>query len=119
MADALHRDLLTDNKEFDDLGWRGLWAYITTAPPRTALHHRANEGWTIADHLAAESLYEQRKLGWRYTAMHFKHGSEAPFPEPISRPGVGDDEPESSLTWETATLDDLIPQNVRDLLKGA
>lgn len=100
------------------MGWRGLWAYITTAPPNTALHYQQNEGWTIGDHLAAEQLYEVRKLGWRYTAVHFERGCDQPFPEPIPRPRVGDaDEP--AVTWETAILDDLMPPHVRDMLKGS
>lgn len=117
-ADAITRDLLTDRLAFDDLGWRGLWAYVTAAPPGTAIYHARNEGWSIADHIAAEQLYELRKLGWRYTAVHFKGGKDAPFPDPIPRPGVEVAKPYDGPTWETATLEDLISPEVLELLKG-
>lgn len=73
---------------------------------------------TLSDHLVAEQLYEARKLGWRYTAVHFKGGMNVPFPEPISLLGDGDDGSVPAVTWDTATLDDLMPQHVRDMMKG-
>ncbi|MDQ2638107.1 MAG: hypothetical protein M3Y83_14660 [Actinomycetota bacterium] len=118
LADPIARDLLCDGKEFDDLGWRNLWAYITAAPPNTAIHYARSDGLTLSDHLAAEQLYEARKLGWRYTAMHFEGGTNVPFPEPISLLGDGDSENEPAVTWDNATLDDLMPQHVRDMMKG-
>lgn len=99
-----------------------MWDYITAAQPNTALHYEINKGWTISDDLAAAGLYELRKLGWRYTAMHFEHGTEAPFPEPIYRPGVEPDpEPEPGpANWsQVDNIIDLIPPHVRELLKGA
>jgi hypothetical protein len=107
LADAVTRDLLTDRLDFDELGWRGLWCYVTAAPPGTAIYHKRNEGWTIGDHLAAEQLYEARKLGWRYTALHFKGGKDIPFPDQIPRPGLELPEVYDGPTWETATPDDI------------
>lgn len=120
LADALNRDLISDRLALDELGWRGLWSYITAAPPGTAIYHERFEGWTLGDHLAAEQLYEDRKLGWRYAARNFEGGSKIPFPEPIPRPGVVDENDDPNApTWETATVDDLISPEVRALLKGA
>lgn len=116
-ADAITRDLLSDRLAFDELGWRGLWAYVTTAPPGTAIHHAANHGWTISDHIAVESLYELRKLGWRYTALHFQGGAREPFPERIPRPGVTPPEQYDGPTWATATVEDMVSPEVLALLQ--
>lgn len=88
------------------------------------MHHVLNEGWTVGDHLGAEQLYELRKIGWRYTAMHFERGAAAPFPAPIERPGV-QLEPDAPAEPGPADWDqvdnilDLIPSHVLTLLKGA
>ena len=117
LADAVTRDLLTDRLAFDELGWRGLWCYVTAAPPGTAIYHVLNEGWSIADHLAAEQLHELRKLGWRYTAVHFEGGKDQPFPEPIPRPGVAAPPVYDGPTWETATFEDIVSPEVLKLLQ--
>jgi hypothetical protein len=117
LAYALRRDLMTDQLNFDDLSWLDLWAYITAAPPGTAIHHARIEGWGIGDKIAAEALYELRKLGWRYTAVHFKGGKDMPFPEPIPYPGSAAAKPVGP-TWETITADELISPRVRELLNG-
>lgn len=121
LADALERDLLADQIPFDSLGWRGLWCYITKAPSHTAVFQERNEGWTFDNHLAAEMLYELRKLGWRYTAIHFERGKLVPFPEPIWRPGV-QPPPKTEYTAEdwsqVDSVEDLVPPEVRELLKG-
>ncbi len=91
-------------------------AYIEAAPPGTAIYYVRNQGWTPGDHLAAEQLDVQRRLYWRYGAVHFKDGAKEPFPEPISRPGV---EPiSSSASWEVALEDPASPQVVA-MLRGA
>ena len=118
LADAITRDLLSDRLTFDELGWRGLWAYITAAQPGTAIYHARHEGWTIADHIAAEQLYELRKLGWRYTALHFEGGKDQSFPEPIPRPGVAAPEVYDGPTWETATFEEIISPEVLELFRG-
>jgi hypothetical protein len=118
LADAITRDLLSDRLAFDDLGWRGLWAYVTAAPPGTAIHHSRHEGWTLGDHIAAEQLYEQRKLGWRYTALHFVGGKDEQFPERIPRPGVEPPEVYDGPTWETATFEEIVSPEVLELLRG-
>ena len=120
LADAVTRDLITDRLTLDTLldnfGMRGLWAYVTTAPRGTAIYDTRCEGWYIADHLAAEQLDVDRKLYWRYGAVHFKDGDKIPFPESIARPGV---EPiDSAATWEEA-LEDPAPPQVVAMLKGA
>lgn len=76
------------------MGWRGLWAYITAAPPRTALHYAQAEGWALSDKIAANQLHALRVLVWRYTAMHFEGGKDQPFPEPVDYPGSKPSEPE-------------------------
>lgn len=117
LADALHRDLLRDRLTIKDLGWRGLWAYITTAPPGTALHYARSEGWTIGDKIAAEQLYEQRQQAWRYTAVNFTDGAKEPIPEPIPYPGAKHTERvEAGDVWEAA-LANSSPE-VRALLQG-
>ncbi|OBB00940.1 hypothetical protein A5668_25195, partial [Mycolicibacterium fortuitum] len=109
-------DRLTLDTLLDNFGMRGLWAYVTTAPRGTAIYDARCEGWYVADHLAAEQLDVQRKLYWRYGAVHFKDGDKIPFPETIPRPGV---EPiDSAATWEEALEDPASPQVVA-LLKGA
>lgn len=116
LADAIRRDLLTDQLQFDDLGWRGLWAYITAAPPGTAIFYAISKGWTLGEKLAAETLTDLRSLLHRYVAAHFVGGTEAPLPEPINYPGRAvADEPKG---WETATIDDLLTPEVKALLEG-
>ena len=120
MADALDRDLRCDRLAFDDLGWRGLWAYVTTAPPGTAIHYHRSQGWQIGDKIAAENLYSLRELVWRYTALHFQGGKNIPFPERISYPGAAtSDQEQAAVSWETATVDELVSPEVRALLQGA
>lgn len=98
----------------NELDWRGLWAYITKAPPGTAIHYQLSEGWTIGDKIAAENLYEQRKLGWRFTAVHFEGGKDVPVPQPIDYPGaVKTEQAATAQSWESATLDELISPEVR------
>ncbi len=120
LANAIDRDLLADGLRFDDLGWRGLWCYITEAPPNSAISRRMNDDWTFDHHLLAEMLYELRKLHWRYTAIHFKDGTKVAFPTPIARPGV---EPPvktqyTKEDWDSVeSAEDLIPEHVRELMK--
>lgn len=118
LADAITRDLFSDRRDFNELGWRGLWAYITAAPPGTAIHYAKHEGWSIGDHLAAEQLHALRILDWRYTAIHFKRGSDQPFPERIPRPGVEGPQRYDGPTWETATFEELVSPEVLALLRG-
>lgn len=115
LADAIDRDLISDGKDFDDLGWRGLWAYITTAPPGTAIHYVQSKGWAVGDKIAAETLNDLRDLLWRYVAVHFKDGVDVPRPEPIDYPGRA--ATTGAQGWETATLEDLMTPEVRALLK--
>lgn len=116
LADAVHRDLTVDRLTLDGLDWRGLFAYVTAAPPGTAIHHARNDGWTVTDHIAAEHLSDFRELLWRYTAVHFEGGKTIPFPQRITHPG---DEPvEAGPTWETVTIDDMVPPEIRKLLRG-
>ena len=118
LADAVTRDLLTDRLEFDDLGWRGLWCYVTAAPPGTAIYHARHAGWTLGDHLAAEQLHALRVLDWRYTALHFKGGFDAPFPERIPRPGVTPPKVYDGPTWETAEFEEIVSPEVLEILRG-
>lgn len=116
LADAITRDLLSDQLNFNKIHPADMRAYIEAAPPGTAIYYVRNEGWTVGDHLAAEQLDVQRRLYWRYGAVHFKDGDKLPFPESISRPGV---EPiDSATTWEEALEDPASPQVVA-MLKGA
>lgn len=94
-------------------------AYITAAPPGTAIFYARHEGWTLGDHIAAEQLDVERKLYWRYGAVHFKDGDQLPFPESIPRPGVEPEAVYDGPTWETATLEDLASPEVIAMLKGA
>lgn len=119
LADAIHRDLITDRLAFDELGWRGLWAYVTKAPPGTAIFHERLEGWTVADRLAVEyaasQLDDVRELLWRYTAVHFERGKDMPFPRPVPRPWLNESVPEPP---KALTLEEAIPPEVRALLQG-
>lgn len=116
LADAVTRDLLADRLDFDDLGWRGLWAYVTAAPPGTAIHYARHDGWTVADHMSAELLSDVRELLWRYTCIHFEGGKDLPFPQRIPHPGV--QAPAPVLTWDDIdSIEDLISPEVRELLK--
>ena len=118
LGDAITRDLLSDRLTFTELGWRGLWAYVTAAPPGTAIHYARTGGWSIGDHIAAEQLFELRKLDWRYTAIHFKRGAEQPFPDRVPRPGVEVPQRYDGPTWETASLEELVSPEVLELLRG-
>ena len=117
-ADAIARDLFSDRRDFNELGWRGLWAYVTAAPPGTAIYHARNEGWSVGDHLAAEQLHALRTLDWRYTAIHFKRGADQPFPDRIPRPGVEAPQRYDGPTWETATFEEIVSPEVLELLRG-
>ena len=115
----MDRDLRTDQLSLDDLGWRGLWAYIIKAPPGTAIFHERSEGWQLGDKITAELLYDLRKLLWRYTAIHFEGGKEAGFPEPISYPGaVMTEQAKVAKSWATVTVDEMVSPEVRKLLRG-
>jgi hypothetical protein len=120
LADAIARDLFSDRREFDELGWRGLWAYVTAAQPGTAIYHKRFEGWTLGDHLAAEQLNVQRRLYWRYGAVHFEGGAEQPFPDPIPRPGDDVEPVDTGPTWDNVTaIEDVFSPQVLTILKGA
>ncbi len=119
LADALARDLRTDQLTLDDLGWRDLWAYITKAPPGTAIHYERSEGWALGDKITAELLYDVRQLLWRYTALHFEGGKDANFPEPIAYPGAAmTDQAKVAKNWSTVTVDEMVSPEVRKLLRG-
>lgn len=105
--------MLTDRLALDDLGWRDLWAYITAAPPGTALHYAQSEGWGIGDRIGAEQLYALRELVWRYTALHFKGGKDRPFPEPIPYPGAAKPAKPGLVL---GTVDEMVSPQVRKLL---
>ena len=120
MADALHRDLLTDRLTFDELGWRGLWAYITKAPPGTAIYQHRTEGWALSDKLSAELLDDMRELLWRYGAVHFQdYAKTTQFPIRIDYPGAPKG-PQviDAKSWESVTLDEMVSPEVRALLQA-
>lgn len=120
LADALDRDLRTDRLAFGDLDWRGLWAYVTAAPPGTALHYARSQGWALGDKLAAEQLHALRNLHWHYRARNFVGGADAPFPEPVDYPGRAEaPKPDPASSWATASVDDIVSPQVRALLMGA
>lgn len=119
VANALHRDLFSDQRDFNDLGWRGLWDYITAAPPGTAIHYHVSRGHDLSDEIALEMVNKQRELLWRYTAVHFKGGSQIPFPEPLTFSDDDAEGNEPTATWETVTADQMISPEVRALLEGA
>ncbi|MGB3481142.1 MAG: hypothetical protein WBB07_02865 [Mycobacterium sp.] len=48
--------------------------------------------------------------------MHFEGGKNVSFPERLTF--VDESEPEPAVTWESATVDDLISPEVRALLEG-
>lgn len=114
LAGPLHRDLIRDRLDFDDLGFNGLRDYILYAPPGTAIHHHRSDGWQTGDHLTAELVSDLRELLWRYTAVHFKNGAKAPFPQRITHPG--EPEPDDGPTWETVEFDDIVTPEVLALL---
>lgn len=119
LADALHRDLTSDRLSFDDLGWRGLWAYITKAPPGTAIHHLRSEGWGTGLDLELEQINELRELNWRYTAVHFKGGSDKPIPQRITRESLtAETSSAATVTWESVTVEELVSPEVRALLQS-
>lgn len=118
MADAIHRDLLADQPlTFDELGWRGLWAYVTKAQPGTAIYQARTEGLSPSDELILELINELREINWRYTAIHFVGGKETPFPQRITRQSL-EEVPEVVPTWESVTIDELVSPEVRALLQS-
>lgn len=118
LADALDRDLRTDQLTFDELGWRGLWAYITKAQPGTAIFHDRTKGFNPGDELTLEVFNEIRELHWRYTALHFQNGKNLPFPQRITRQLLTSPPPVPAETWETVTIDELVSPEVRALLQA-
>lgn len=118
LADAIERDLFNAGRTLDELGWRGLWAYITKAPPGTAIHYDLTEGRSLSEEFTMETLNEVRELNWRYTAIHFKGGKDEPFPRRITRELLTADAPQVPKTWETVTLDELVSPEVRALLQS-
>lgn len=119
LADALDRDLRTDRLTFDELGWRGLWAYITKAQPGTAIFHDVTDGLTTGDDLTLEVFNELREINWRYTALHFEGGKNIAFPQRLNRQ-ILTAPPEAPVkNWETVTLEELaISPEVRALLQN-
>lgn len=113
---AVTRDLTRDQLDIDTLTVDQLWAYVKSAPPGTAIYHAQFEGWTVGDHLAAEQLFELRKLGWRYSAVNFEGGIDVPYPTRIPRPGVEELDQQPTETWETVELEDMISPEVIALL---
>ncbi len=113
----MRRDLLRDRLTLAELTARDLWAYITTAPPGTAIHHALNEGWELADHLAAEELFELQQIRWAYRAANFEGGKDDPFPRRISRPGV--ELPPEPVDLNTLTVDQIVPPELVALLEGS
>lgn len=113
---AVTRDLTRDQLDLDTIGLDKLWAYIHAAHPGTAIYHAQNDGWTVAEHLAAEQLYELRKIGWRYAAINFKDAINIPFPKPITRPGVEVVDHDSAETWATVSLEEMVSPEVIALL---
>jgi len=120
LADALDRDLRTDRLALEDMDWRGLWAYVTAAPPGTALHYVRSQGWALGDKLSVEQLQVLRELRWHYRARNFVGGSDVPFPQPVDYPGRQRTPQEAvAHSWETATVDEIVSPQVRALLRGA
>lgn len=121
LADAIDRDLFADGRDFDELGWRRLWAYITTAPPGTAIFHVRGDGWSVGDKVAAENLFATEKLLWRYVARNFEGGSDLPYPQRVSYPGAPTSAGQTATkSWANASVDDVVvPPKVRELLRGA
>ncbi|WP_019969333.1 hypothetical protein [Mycobacterium sp. 141] len=73
---------------------------------------------TVTDHLTTRLIYEVEKLTWYVRRAHFE--GEPDYPELITLPGVepADDDPGPS--WDTVTsIDDIMPPQVRNMLKGA
>lgn len=93
-------------------------AYITAAPPLTAIHYFKSEGISNSDKIALEMLFEQRKLNWRYGAVHFEGGSDIPYPQRPQYPGADLPDENAGITWENATIDDLVSPEVLALLEG-
>lgn len=61
-----------------------------------------------------------RRIYWRYGVIHFEGGAQVPFPEDIDYPGRAKPAGEiEAKAWETVTLDELVPPEVRELLRGA
>lgn len=119
LADAITRDLISDRLNFSDIQPSDMRAYIESAQPGTAIFHAQNEAWGLPEHILAELLFEIRKLNWRYSAVHFENGTNVPYPERITRPGVEEPAQYTGPTWETATAEELIPPEVRELMRGA
>ena len=96
-ADALHRDLIRDQLDFDDLGWRGLWAYVKFPPAKTALRE-AFDG-PLNEHTlgVAQIVHAVEVAVWNMRGL--KSGSDDWGPSPQIRiPGV-ESEPDATTDW--------------------
>ncbi|ORA56325.1 hypothetical protein EJ571_01590 [Mycobacteroides franklinii] len=95
-----------------------MWAYVTKAPPLTAIHHDRTEGMSIEAQIGAELLNEIAELHWRYAAVHFKGRADLPIPERLTLRelihGVEEVEP---VDWEPA-IDTLTSPEFRAMLQG-
>ncbi|MEC4840546.1 hypothetical protein R2360_13765 [Mycobacteroides chelonae] len=91
---------------------------MTAAPPGTAIHHARSEGMSIEAQLANEQLNEICELHWRYNAVHFENGSNAPFPERLTlRELIHGREPVEEIDYDAHIANNCDPK-VRAMLQG-
>lgn len=107
--------MLCDRLTWHDFDWRDLWAYVTKAPPGTALHEAMRDGWGVGETIAAEQLYELQILRWMEQARHFEGGADIEFPTRLPRPGVSA-EPTPAQRLDDMTLDEIIPPDLMSWL---
>lgn len=96
-----------------------MWAYVTAAPPGTAIHHARSEGMSIEAQLGAEVLNELSELHWRYNAVHFEGGSKIAFPERLSlRELIYGREPVEEIDYDAHIANTEVDPRVRAMLQG-
>lgn len=116
-AGPLRRDLLCDNVDFDELGWRGLADYLEYAPPGTAIFHARTHGVTLTDQLISRLIHEVERLTYYFRRANFV--GELEYPEMIILPGMADAAVDGGPSWsDVKNPTDLMSPKVRALMRG-
>lgn len=74
---------------------------------------------SVEAQIGAEMLHEIAEIRWRYTAIHFEHGSTIPFPDHLSlRELIYGVEPVEEIDYDAVIANNHADQRVRAMLQG-
>lgn len=103
-ADALHRDLLRDQRTLDSIGWLDLRAYIDHSPEGTALREAFDGATTSMAVLIAQLRHDIAVLTWNFRSANGIQGE--PYPQ-IEIPGL-DRAEEAQPEWTDEGIEEQL-----------